>query len=300
MFAPSRQTSLFEILGDCPPSSSEALPARTSARPIPKAKASTARAPGSISRPPGSSETAALVGSLLKTALICELAAPTGCSARWKLSATPAGRSWYVLETSAPTTNVRDPGSSVATPTSSRAIRSAAFAEGRVPSVREALLPTPLKRDAAGGPRYDPDGTRGMSLREVMSPKALDAWERLPTPTKRDGRMDAWSPAYDRRHSPTMDAVMSGAMMSLTPTKTANHLAPSMTKWTSARALAAMLLNHGLAGTAALPVTYGWMMGFPPGWLARALLSAAAAGRLPLPSSSKPSATPSCRKSRKP
>lgn len=102
----------------------------------------------------------------------------------------------------------------------------------------------------------------------------------LPTPTKRDSRMDGWSPAYDRRKSPTMDAVMDGAMKALTPTATGNQTAPSMQKWAGARALAALLRSHGLTGTAALPVTYGWMMGFPPGWLARALRSAVAKGHL--------------------
>ena len=103
----------------------------------------------------------------------------------------------------------------------------------------------------------------------------------LPTPTKRDSRMDGWSPAYERRNSPTMDAVMSRAMMAATPTATANQLAPSSAlKWAGARALAAMLRSHGLTGTAALPITYGWMMGFPPGWLTRALRSALAKGHL--------------------
>ncbi|MDQ7263021.1 LysR substrate-binding domain-containing protein [Paracoccus sp. PS-1] len=79
--------------------------------------------------------------------------------------------------------------------------------------------------------------------------------ETLPTPTKRDSRMDGWSPAYDRRKSPTMDAVMDGAMTDRAPDK-----------WAGARALAAMLRSHGLTGTAALPITYAGMMGFPPGW----------------------------------
>lgn len=111
--------------------------------------------------------------------------------------------------------------------------------------------------------------------------------ETLPTPTKRDKRMDASSPAYDKRKSPTMDAVMS-----LTPTAKGNLTAPSMQKWAGARALATMLQSHGLTGMAALPVTYGWMMGYPPGWLSRALLSAVRAGHLRLASSSKRSATP--------
>lgn len=97
--------------------------------------------------------------------------------------------------------------------------------------------------------------------------------EILPTPTKRDSRMDGWSPAYDRRKSPTMDAVMARAMDGAMTDR-----APD--KWTGARALATILRSHGLTGTAALPITYAWMVGFPPGWLARALRSAAAKGRL--------------------
>ncbi|MBB4629642.1 hypothetical protein GGQ58_004439 [Paracoccus denitrificans] len=97
--------------------------------------------------------------------------------------------------------------------------------------------------------------------------------ETLPTPTKRDSRMDGWSPAYDRRKSPTMDAVMARAMDGAMTDR-----APD--KWAGARALAAILRSHGLTGTAALPITYGWMMGFPPGWLARALRSAIARGHL--------------------
>lgn len=140
------------------------------------------------------------------------------------------------------------------------------------------MMPTPVK----------PNGGRRLSAQEIETGRRANgakaqidtpnllrhAAEILPTPTKRDSRMDAWSPAYDRRKSPTMDAVMSGAMLSLTPTSTANQTAPSMQKWAGARALAAMLRSHGLTGTAALPITYGWMMGFPPGWLTRALRSA--------------------------
>ncbi len=146
----------------------------------------------------------------------------------------------------------------------------------------EAMLPTP----AAGDYGSNQGGAQGRtgpvrhSTRSMIRALTKDELETLPTPTKRDRRMDDWSPAYDRRKSPSMDAVMNGAMKSLTPTATGNLTAPSMRKWAGARALAALLRNHGLTGTAALPVTYGWMMGFPPGWLARALRSAMASGRL--------------------
>jgi hypothetical protein len=49
-----------------------------------------------------------------------------------------------------------------------------------------------------------------------------------------------------------------------------------------------------------LPITCGWMMGYPPGWLATALISAMANGSLLPASSSRRSATPSFRKSPKP
>lgn len=135
------------------------------------------------------------------------------------------------------------------------------------------LMPTPVK----------PNGGRRLSAQEIETGKRANgakaqidtpnllrhAAEILPTPTKRDSRMDGWSPAYDRRKSPTMDAVMDGAMTDRAPDK-----------WGGARALAAILRSHGLTGTAALPITYGWMMGFPPGWLTHALRSALAKGHL--------------------
>lgn len=147
------------------------------------------------------------------------------------------------------------------------------------------MMPTPVK----------PNGGRRLSQREIETGRRANgakaqidtpnlvrhAATMLPTPMKRDRKIDAWSAAYERRKSPTMGAVMSGAMMASTPTATANQLAPSsIQKWAGARALAMMLLSRGLTGTAALPITYGWMMGFPPGWLARALRSAVQKGNL--------------------
>jgi hypothetical protein len=155
------------------------------------------------------------------------------------------------------------------------------------------MMPTPVK----------PNGGRTLSKEAIETGKRANgqkaqidtpnllryALETLPTPTKRDKRMDGWSPAYDRRKSPTMDAVMDGAMTGR-----------ASDKWAGARALANLLQSHGLTGTAALPITYGWMMGYPVGWLSRALQSAVLAGQLQLASSSKRSATPSSRKSQKP
>lgn len=397
-FAPSRQLDLFPTLDSCPTSSSAARRARTSPAPTRKAKGSTANGRASISKPSAWSEIAALAGSLLKTALISELAALTGCSMSWKRSATPANRAWWVLTALEPTTSASGHGLSATTPNSlptpvsqsqqgsirleggSGACR-AMKESGLYDLFRNRPLPTPMAsdgmKDGAGGgagstyplrmilatprksdgdrggrgdvlsqlqghasrhagmmgtptanaaprgsvlrklkgrmtsdqdgfdraptmsevlhfdglePPYGlmptpvkPNGGRRLSAKEIDSGKRANgakaqidtlnllrhAAEILPTPTKRDSRMDGWSPAYDRRKSPTMDAVMDGAMTDRAPDK-----------WAGARALAAMLRSHGLTGTAALPVTYGWMMGFPPGWLARALRSAVAKGRL--------------------
>ncbi|WP_235528219.1 hypothetical protein [Sphingomonas sp. Leaf231] len=125
-------------------------------------------------------------------------------------------------------------------------------------------------------------GATGVSLVTTMHM----AQETLPTPTKRDKRdkrMDAWSPAYDKRKSPTMDAVLDGAQTGRAPDK-----------WAYARQIAALLTKAGLTGPShTLPITYGWMMGFPPGWLASAFRSAMAKGSLLPASSSRRSATPS-------
>lgn len=337
------QIDLFGMALDFPTSSSEARRAKTSAARTPKAKVSTGSEAASTSKPSASSMNADLVGSLLKIALISELEAQTGLSMRWRQSATPAGHSWLVLETSAPTTSESEAGSSVmmGTPTANPAPRGSVLRRmkdcmtnsqddfDRSPNPGEmvhffnremfhtptakanfaadsmikwescqpwnvmlAKLPTPVK----------PNGGRTLSKEAIETGKRANgqkaqidtpnilryALETLPTPTKRDKRLDSWSPAYDRRKSPTMDAVMDGAMTG-----------KASDKWAGARALAELLQSHGLTGTAALPITYGWMMGYPPGWLSRALQSAVREGRLQLASSSKPSATLSARKSPK-
>lgn len=399
MYAPLRQSDLFETLADSQISSSEALPARTSAAPTPRGRGSKEKGQASSLKPSASLESAALVGSLLKTALISELGALTPLSLHWRESATPAGRSWSVLATSAPIMSDPEAGLSDATlrklPTpmasdgmkdgagggagstypfrkilatprktdADRGFRGDVLSQlhghnsrhaGMMPTpvkpnggrtlTREAIetgkrangskaqvdtpnllrhaiqmLPTPVTQSQQGGMRWEGgaggrkvleqsglmDVMRGnniptkpsddrpvtnteMSCADSSSTKMTR--ETLPTPTKRDKRMDAWSPAYDKRKSPTMDAVMDGAL-----TDRASD------KWQYARMIAAVLTDHGLSGASmTLPVVYGWMMGYPAHWLERALLSAVREGLLPLPSSSKRTATRSSPKSRKP
>ena len=148
---------------------------------------------------------------------------------------------------------------------------------GRMGSVRhqlhDAMLATPRKSDAERGFRGDVLS----QLQGYNSKHAGMQRETLPTPTKRDKRMDAWSPAYDKRKSPTMDAVVDGAMTNRAPDK-----------WQYARQIAAVLQQANLSGASqTLPVVYGWMMAYPPAWLERALLSAVQEGLLPPVSSSK-------------
>jgi len=226
----------------------------------------------------------------LKTALISELGALTPSSLRWKESATPAGRSWFVLQTSAQITKDPDHGSSDATsgrlptPTKTR-YGSQSYPED--PSKKRPSLDTLLHTPPAKANMHNPSMEKWPSCQGwglIANP------EKLPTPTKRDKRMDAWSPAYDKRKSPTMDAVMDGALTGR-----------ASGKWKYARMIASILTDHGLYGASmTLPVVYGWMMGYPAGWLERALLSAVREGLLPLPSSSKRTATRSSRRSRKP
>ena len=138
-----------------------------------------------------------------------------------------------------------------------------------------AMLPTPTAT------RYGSQSYPEAPEKKRPSLETLIRQETLPTPTKRDGRMDAWSAAYDRRKSPTMDAVLDGALTDRAPDK-----------WAYARQIAAMLTEAGLCGPSqTLPITYGWMMGYPPGRMARALISAVDAGHLRPALSSRRSAT---------
>lgn len=164
----SRQLDLFPISDSSPTSSSAAHRARTFPAPTPKAKGSRANAPASTSKLSVWSEIAALAGSLLRTAVTSELVALTGCSMRWKRSATPANRAWWVLTISAPTMSASGRGSSASIPSNSLGLvgtpirkigrRSSEFVADRSPTMVEALhqtLPTPMAtdgmRDGAGG-----------------------------------------------------------------------------------------------------------------------------------------------------
>ncbi len=113
------------------------------------------------------------------------------------------------------------------------------------------MMPTPVKPNGGcrlGRQEIETGRCANGAKAQIDTPNLLrHAAGILPTSTKRDGGMDAWSPAYDRRKSPTMDAVMDGAMTDRAPAK-----------WEYARQIAALLKARGLTGASrSLSVTYG-------------------------------------------
>ena len=92
----SRQTMLWPAAELSTPSSAGS-PARTSASPAAVAASKTARAPVSGESLQGLPGICGHGGSSPKMCLLCVIAARIGSSATWRLSATPSGRSWWVL-----------------------------------------------------------------------------------------------------------------------------------------------------------------------------------------------------------
>ena len=85
------------------------------------------------------------------------------------------------------------------------------------------LLPTTPAQQQQGG------------IRLGGGSAACAKWRKLlPTVTKRDEKMDKWSPAYEKRKSPSIDAL----------------------SW-----------KHGRIGIVDLAALAGWMMGYPREWL---------------------------------
>lgn len=90
-------------------SSAEGSPAKTSVSRA-RVRGSKAKEADSGSSMHGSYEKLDRVGSLLKTYLLCALEGMTGLKATWKEQATPGGRLWLQLETSAPRTSENESG----------------------------------------------------------------------------------------------------------------------------------------------------------------------------------------------
>jgi hypothetical protein len=102
-----------------------------------------------------------------------------------------------------------------------------AFSVRRMSGKDSTLLPTPAAQNHSGSIRLE----GGSNARKKWKKVGL-----LPTVTKRDERMDKWSPAYERRKSPSIDALSS---------------------------------KNGRAGMVDLAALAAWMMGYPKPWLNR-------------------------------
>jgi len=220
----SSQLSLYSLLSGVQTSCALDSPAQISPAQA-REKGSTGPSLACGGKPTGSSKDSDPVGSFLKTSLLSNLAGLTRYSARWKRSATPAGRSWWVLALSEPpkadasSTKVgaSESGSLLdwPTPTKSRygssnngspgdgrtqyATRGALSLEG---AAREADAqakpdwPTPTRSDVKSSRRhgYMKKGNPGTTLLDAIDEKAGD-WG---TPRCADG---AASPLVQRAAS---------------------------------------------------------------------------------------------------
>ena len=178
-------------------------PARTSQRRAP-AKGSTEPAADSGGSSTGSSANFDHAGLLLRTCLLYELEALTGCSATWRRQATPAGRAWWVLRMSGRTTSGSESGSLLGpTPTvcgnNNRKGVSKSSGDGLATAVRQSrvLGPTPTANpfEIADVPRmlerrakYDGIYGNGNGFGLTIG-QAVKLAEHLgPTPKASDGR----------------------------------------------------------------------------------------------------------------
>ena len=209
-------------------------PARTSVTRTPVPRGLMVQGADSSSSCSESSARLDRLGLSLRTHLRCALEAQTGYSMNWKDTATPAGRSWWVLGMSSHPTDGTASG----------------------------LLPTPASQSQSGGVRWEGGAGARRMLKEV-------GLHPLPTPAARDYK-DCGGPAEMRRKSPhTSQLLLAEKLPSLmlTPTAKANLNSASMDKWAGARALREMMESLGVGGTVALARIYQWMMGYPRGWL---------------------------------
>lgn len=186
------------------------------------------------------------VGLSLRTSLLCELEALTGCSMTWKQRVTPAGRSWWVLAMSG-------------RPTSATACSSwptALAREGGPSSSMNSDLPrdvqawpTPRANESSGG-EYQRD--RGVAGQE--RPTLLGRANNWPTPTATEyGSNQGGSAGRVGPKRPSPDGT--ARAFPLDPTTTPDGEACSE-------------LISALPRPCRLNVRFvEWLMGFPRGWV---------------------------------
>ncbi len=240
--------------------------ARTSAPPE-KARASQAPSPGSGGNSDDSSASADPAGALLRTSLISALEARTGCSLTWKHSATPDGRTWWVLQTLARPTDVSGSGLSLPTPTAQQYGYNKGGAAGRTGQARESLtsmarhgtFPTPLAADAQcatkNGFRGNPS-LYGMAKDNLWPAPRASANEnrQTTTPSQRAGTHGmSLGAAVNAWPTPLAGNARSGKVLEATRDKNSRPLQEA------AATEASGFLN---------PTWVEWLMGFPPNWTA--------------------------------
>ncbi len=275
-------------------SSVEARPARTPAQPTRKAKGSTGRARGSSGSSSESPESCDPLTSWLKTYLGSALEDMTGSTMRWKRSATPSGRSWWVLgtperrtdatgsgllPTCRPCSGLRSRGvnqteleralylSPTATATANMTAPSMAKWAGHWGD----LLPTPAATEYGS----DKGGAAGRVGPERPSLRTM----LLPTPIKPPERTlhrgYARTEQNGQRGRDLAAMILAEPELLATPTKRdwRSGKASEATHARNARPLSEQAYARGITGTAALLILVEWMMGFPPRWLLDAALA---------------------------
>ena len=258
MCVQSQQVTLFDLLEPSTPSS-VAFPASHGASQGSSAEQTT---PGTC----GLSTTAlsaacAHGGSSEKTCPVCCLEVPTQSSPIWKRRATPAGRLYWVLTTSAPRTDASGFSSSPSWPTPTRCGNynrkglSATSGDGLATAVQ--MWPTPQTADCkspsvgweAAAERHAAKGVhKQMGLRDLVP--RLEVW---PTPCAHEARL-----GYQHRHP---DA--KGSQISLTTeVMDAEGLAPQRGQPDQD--------SHSIRGKSRARLNPRWvaqLMGFPADWL---------------------------------
>lgn len=174
----------------------------------------------------------ARAGSSVRTSLESALRLLTSCSATWKLSATPAGRSWWRLKIAARPTGARACGSSDSTwptPTASLADKGVRTIEGGLIEAMRSRGPDLAAVVAASASKMWPTPTASMhndgeppeawlARRELLKEKGTNgngagmplavAVKLWPSPASRDWRDDGASPSAQDRKSPCLPAAV--------------------------------------------------------------------------------------------
>ncbi len=217
-------------------------------------------------------------GSALRTRLGSACEALTWSSLRWKRTATPSSRSWWVLSMPARHTVDNESGSS--------AVGSTACRPSRRQTTTGPLLPTPTATlYGSSGNGCPGDGRERYGHAGTPSLSSL-ARGVLPTPTKTDSRLGGSrnGPGSKAHHGVSLsDLVLTGSSTGRTLNGYTLAPSPSARDWKSTNAGPAMLARGnarplsewlgstlGLHGSAVVRAISEWLMGFPPGWCASA------------------------------